>query len=179
MALPPPIPLRPDDRPETWDEYQQRRSIIAMWRHIGDLIGADHFLRAFRPTIPPWWEPRLGGQVLPVPHVTAPKSTAFLQFLFGKSGPPPTVKGTPIKWDWPGDRLLGRKHDFAVVDEEASLGHTDVLRGEWVRGEDGVVIREPEWPPPIPPGWKPTPPIRTPGSEKDPVDWGYSPETKP
>jgi hypothetical protein len=98
MALPPPIPLRPDDRPETWDEYQQRRSIIALWRHIGE------------PTVPSHW-------------------SGF-----------------------------------------------DVLTGERVRGEGGVVIREPEWPPPIPPGWKPTPPMRTPGSEKDPVDWGYSPE---
>jgi hypothetical protein len=46
MALPPPIPLIPADRPETWEEYQHRRSVLALWRQIGDFVTA-HRLSEF------------------------------------------------------------------------------------------------------------------------------------
>jgi hypothetical protein len=38
MALPPPIPLKPADHPETWAEYCRRREITALWRRIGDFV---------------------------------------------------------------------------------------------------------------------------------------------
>jgi len=36
MALLPPIPSRPEGRPETWWEYQERRAILAMHRQFYD-----------------------------------------------------------------------------------------------------------------------------------------------
>ena len=39
MALPPPIPTRPADRPETWSEYQHRRAVVALHRQQLDQIG--------------------------------------------------------------------------------------------------------------------------------------------
>jgi hypothetical protein len=43
MAFPPPIPLRPADRPETWAEYHRRRQSIAQWRGISDFMIKGHF----------------------------------------------------------------------------------------------------------------------------------------
>jgi hypothetical protein len=40
MALLPPIPARPTDRPEIFDEYRRRRSILVMWRHFNDDLAA-------------------------------------------------------------------------------------------------------------------------------------------
>jgi hypothetical protein len=40
MALLPPIPDRPADRPETWAEYLSRRAIVAMHRQLLDELAA-------------------------------------------------------------------------------------------------------------------------------------------
>jgi hypothetical protein len=40
MALLPPIPDRPADRPETWTEYLSRRAIVAMHRQFADELAA-------------------------------------------------------------------------------------------------------------------------------------------
>ena len=40
MALLPPIPDRPADRPETWAEYLSRRAIVAMHRQFADELAA-------------------------------------------------------------------------------------------------------------------------------------------
>ena len=40
MALLPPIPDRPADRPETWTEYLSRRAIVAMHRQFADELGS-------------------------------------------------------------------------------------------------------------------------------------------
>jgi hypothetical protein len=40
VALLPPIPDRPADRPETWAEYLSRRAIVAMHRQLLDEIAA-------------------------------------------------------------------------------------------------------------------------------------------
>jgi hypothetical protein len=40
MALLPPIPDRPADRPETWPEYLSRRAIVAMHRQFLDELAA-------------------------------------------------------------------------------------------------------------------------------------------
>jgi hypothetical protein len=40
VALLPPIPDRPADRPETWTEYLSRRAIVAMHRQFADELAA-------------------------------------------------------------------------------------------------------------------------------------------
>jgi hypothetical protein len=40
VALLPPIPDRPADRPETWAEYLSRRAIVAMHRQFADELAA-------------------------------------------------------------------------------------------------------------------------------------------
>src|SRR5215469_1607768 len=40
MALLPPVPDRPADRPETWPEYLSRRSIVAMHRQFADELAS-------------------------------------------------------------------------------------------------------------------------------------------
>lgn len=40
MALLPPIPSRPADRPETWSEYLARRATISMHRQLLDELSA-------------------------------------------------------------------------------------------------------------------------------------------
>jgi hypothetical protein len=40
MALLPPIPDRPADRPETWSEYLSRRAMVAMHRQFSDELAA-------------------------------------------------------------------------------------------------------------------------------------------
>jgi hypothetical protein len=40
VALLPPIPDRPADRPETWSEYLSRRAIVAMHRQFADELAA-------------------------------------------------------------------------------------------------------------------------------------------
>ena len=40
MALLPPIPDRPADRPETWTEYLSRRAIVAMHRQFADELAS-------------------------------------------------------------------------------------------------------------------------------------------
>ena len=40
MALLPPVPDRPADRPETWPEYLSRRAIVAMHRQFADELAS-------------------------------------------------------------------------------------------------------------------------------------------
>ena len=40
MALLPPIPDRPADRPETWAEYLSRRAIVALHRQFADELAS-------------------------------------------------------------------------------------------------------------------------------------------
>jgi hypothetical protein len=47
MAQPAPVPERPSDRDETWEEYDRRRAVLVAWRRWLDgvktlFVGEDH-----------------------------------------------------------------------------------------------------------------------------------------
>jgi hypothetical protein len=89
MALLPPIPDRPADRPETWTEYLSRRAIVAMHRQFLDELAAcikreppfdvfDYFFGPVKDAPPVLPAPR--GMPIPLPYGSnrGPRNTVLI-----------------------------------------------------------------------------------------------------
>jgi hypothetical protein len=90
VALLPPIPDRPADRPESWTEYLSRRAIVAMHRQFADELAAwatrippfdhfDHFIDMAGNRVP---FTKTKGQPIPVAYGSkrVPTNIVFTDF---------------------------------------------------------------------------------------------------